>query len=264
MRNEIKRIWIWVWAAVLAAMALPVSAADYYAVGDKGGDVLLLQQQLIKRGYDVEADGVFSKDMAKAVSKFQKDQKIQVSGKVGGWTYYLLTGKRTLMPKNSGSKAVQKSAKSKQKPAKKTKAKKADKTSKLKYTKLKSLKGSDHIGHQLVDSAYQYIGVPYVFGGNTPKGFDCSGFTKYVFSHNGIELPRMADEQYRMGFRVRKNELIPGDLVFFTTYEPGVSHTGLYVGDGNFISATSSGGIRIDSLKSGYWSERYIGAKRVR
>ena len=235
MRNEIKRIWIL--AAVLAAMALPVGAADYYAVGDKGGDVLLLQKQLIKRGYDVEADGVFSKDMAKAVSKFQKD---------------------------SGSKAVQKPAKSKQKPAKKTKAKKADKTSKLKYTKLKSLKGSDHIGHQLVDSAYQYIGVPYVFGGNTPKGFDCSGFTKYVFSHNGIELPRMADEQYRMGFRVRKNELIPGDLVFFTTYEPGVSHTGIYVGDGNFISATSSGGIRVDSLKSGYWSERYIGAKRVR
>ena len=67
-----------------------------------------------------------------------------------------------------------------------------------------------------------------------------------------------------MGFRVRKNELIPGDLVFFTTYEPGVSHTGIYVGDGNFISATSSGGIRVDSLKSGYWSERYIGAKRVR
>lgn len=262
MRNEIKRIWIL--AAVLAAMALPVGAADYYAVGDKGGDVLLLQKQLIKRGYDVEADGVFSKDMAKAVSKFQKDQKIQVSGKVGGWTYYLLTGKRTLMPKDSGSKAVQKPAKSKQKPVKKAKAKKADKTSKLKYTKLKSLKGSDHIGHQLVDSAYQYIGVPYVFGGNTPKGFDCSGFTKYVFSHNGIELPRMADEQYRMGFRVRKNELIPGDLVFFTTYEPGVSHTGIYVGDGNFISATSSGGIRVDSLKSGYWSERYIGAKRVR
>ena len=78
MRNEIKRIWIL--AAVLAAMALPVGAADYYAVGDKGGDVLLLQKQLIKRGYDVEADGVFSKDMAKAVSKFQKDQKIQVSG----------------------------------------------------------------------------------------------------------------------------------------------------------------------------------------
>lgn len=121
MRNEIKRIWIL--AAVLAAMALPVGAADYYAVGDKGGDVLLLQKQLIKRGYDVEADGVFSKDMAKAVSKFQKDQKIQVSGKVGGWTYYLLTGKRTLMPKDSGSKAVQKPAKSKKKPVKRPRLK---------------------------------------------------------------------------------------------------------------------------------------------
>lgn len=263
MGKNFKRAWLL--AALLAAMALPVGAADYYAVGDKGDDVLLIQKQLIKKGYDVKADGVFSKDMAKAVSKFQKDQKIQVSGKVGGWTYYLLTGKRTLMPKDSDKKAVAaKTAASKKKADKSAKSKKTDKQSKLKYTKLKNLKGSDSIGHQLVDSAYQYIGVPYVFGGNTPKGFDCSGFTKYVFSNNGIELPRMADEQYRMGFRVRKNELIPGDLVFFTTYEPGVSHTGIYVGDGNFISATSSGGIRVDSLKSGYWSERYIGAKRVR
>lgn len=258
MRMKIKRVWLF--AAMLAVMAFPVSAANYYAVGDKGNDVLLIQKQLIKRGYDIKADGVFSKDMAKAVSKFQKDQKIQVSGKVGGWTYYLLTGKRTLMPKDSGKKGTVTQSKK----FTDAKSKNTSKKSNLKYTKLKNLKGSDRIGNQLVDSAYQYIGVPYVFGGNTPKGFDCSGFTKYVFSNNGIELPRLADEQYRMGFRVQKNELIPGDLVFFTTYEPGVSHTGIYVGDGNFISATSSGGIRVDSLKSSYWSERYIGAKRVR
>ena len=124
--------------------------------------------------------------------------------------------------------------------------------------------GTDRVGSQLVSSAYQYLGVPYVFGGNTPDGFDCSGFTKYVFSHNGINLPRMADEQYMLGDKVSRSELIPGDLVFFTTYEPGVSHTGIYVGDDNFISATSSGGIRVDSLNSGYWGSRYIGAKRVR
>lgn len=246
MRNEIKRIWIL--AAVLAAMALPVSAADYYAVGDKGGEVLLLQQQLIKRGYDVEADGVFSKDMAKAVSKFQKDQKIQVSGKVGGWTYYLLTGNRSKLP----PKPVMKKGQS-------------TRFNNGAISKYRHFSGGDAFGNQLVHSAYQYLGIPYVFGGNTPaEGFDCSGFTKYVFSHNGINLPRLADEQYEVGQRVRRSELMPGDLVFFTTYEPGVSHTGIYVGNNNFISATSSGGIRVDSLDSGYWSPRYVGATRVR
>lgn len=130
-------------------------------------------------------------------------------------------------------------------------------------SKYRHFSGGDAFGNQLVNSAYQYLGIPYVFGGNTPaEGFDCSGFTKYVFSHNGINLPRLADEQYEVGQRVRRSELMPGDLVFFTTYEPGVSHTGIYVGNNNFISATSSGGIRVDSLDSGYWSPRYVGATR--
>lgn len=260
MWNKVRKLWLA--AVVLALFSLPAGAATtYYTVGDRGDEVLLIQKQLRKQGYDVKTDGVFSKSMAQAVSKFQKKQKIQVSGKVGGWTYYLLTGKRTLLPKDSGKKTVKaKAAKKKVAKTSKSKGKKA----KVKYTDLKKLRGTDRVGRDLVNSAYQYIGVPYVFGGNTPDGFDCSGFTKYVFSHNGIKLPRMADEQYRMGFKVQRDELIPGDLVFFTTYAPGVSHTGIYVGDDNFISATTSGGIRVDSLKSGYWASRYIGAKRVR
>ena len=74
----------------------------------------------------------------------------------------------------------------------------------------------------------------------------------------------MADEQYLVGASVRRRDLVPGDLVFFSTYASGVSHSGIYVGDDNFISATSSGGIRVDSLNSDYWSSRYVGAKRVR
>ena len=120
------------------------------------------------------------------------------------------------------------------------------------------------MGDRLVSTANKYVGVPYVFGGNTPSGFDCSGFTRYVFSHNGIHLPRMADEQYRIGSTVSRSELIPGDLVFFSTYEPGASHAGIYVGDNQFISATSSGGIRIDCMDSSDWASRYVGARRVR
>ena len=247
-------------AALLTITAIPAGAASYYTVGNKGDNVLLIQKQLRKLGYKVKMDGVYSKDKAKAVARFQADRKIQVSGNVGGWTYYLLTGQRTMLTKNT-PKAKNKSlaAKSMGNTLSRPMA-----GSSAQYTKWKTLPRTDRIGNQLVSSAYKYLGVPYVFGGNTPAGFDCSGFTKYVFSHNGINLPRMADEQYMLGNKVSRSELIPGDLVFFTTYEPGVSHTGIYVGDDNFISATSSGGIRVDSLNSGYWGSRYIGAKRVR
>lgn len=242
-------------AVVLLMTVVPVGAASaYYTVGSKGDEVLLIQQQLRKLGYNVKANGMFSKDTAKAVSKFQADKKIQVSGNVGGWTYYLLTGKRNLLPKDTPKKDSRQSLDNRY----------TDNSLSARYTKVKQFDGNDRIGNNLVSSAYRFLGVPYVFGGNTPDGFDCSGFTKYVFSHNGIKLPRMADEQYRIGNNVLRRELIPGDLVFFTTYEPGVSHTGIYVGDGNFISATTSSGIRVDSLNSGYWSSHYVGAKRVR
>lgn len=115
----------------------------------------------------------------------------------------------------------------------------------------------------VIKEAENYRGVPYVFGGNTPKGFDCSGYVRYVFAKKGISLPRSADEQYTVGTKVSKKNLQPGDLVFFETYEKGVSHSGIYIGNGKFISATSSSGVAIADLAGGYWGERYIGAKRV-
>ena len=96
-----------------------------------------------------------------------------------------------------------------------------------------------------------------------PAGFDCSGYVRYVFAKSGIDLPRSADEQYLVGQKIGKHNLQPGDLVFFQTYEEGVSHSGIYIGDGKFISATSSSGVAIASVNDSYWGERYIGAKRV-
>lgn len=117
---------------------------------------------------------------------------------------------------------------------------------------------------KLLDCAKQYTGVPYHFGGSTPSGFDCSGYLRYVFKEScGIELPHAADEQYSLGENVKQNNLQPGDLVFFTTYESGISHSGIYVGDGKFISATTSSGVAIADMTSGYWHNRYCGAKRV-
>lgn len=115
----------------------------------------------------------------------------------------------------------------------------------------------------VINTAKNYLGVPYVWGGTSPSGFDCSGFTQYVLSKNGISVPRTSAEQYKVGTSVSKSNLRVGDLVFFTTYKAGPSHLGFYIGDGNFIHASSSKGVTISSLSSSYYSSRYIGARRV-
>jgi hypothetical protein len=113
-------------------------------------------------------------------------------------------------------------------------------------------------------NARQYIGVPYQYGGESPNGFDCSGFIMYVFNKVGIDLPRTTGSQYGTGKKVSKSDLRTGDLVFFNTSGSGVSHSGIYIGSGKFIHSSSSKGITITSLDSPYyWGPRYIGAKRV-
>ena len=115
----------------------------------------------------------------------------------------------------------------------------------------------------VIATAKNYMGVPYVWGGESPSGFDCSGFTQYVLKKNGISIPRVTADQYGTGASVSKSNLRVGDLVFFTTYKAGPSHVGFYMGGGNFIHASSSKGVTISSLDSSYYSGRYIGARRV-
>lgn len=118
-------------------------------------------------------------------------------------------------------------------------------------------------GKEIVSRAAKYKGVPYVFGGTTTKGFDCSGYVQYVFKDCKAKLPRLADEQALQGIFVTQKQLQPGDLVFFTTYAAGASHVGIYAGDGQFWSASSSKGVMLSSLKDDYWKQRYYGARRV-
>ncbi|MGO4890247.1 S-layer homology domain-containing protein [Anaerobacillus sp. MEB173] len=116
----------------------------------------------------------------------------------------------------------------------------------------------------LVASARAQLGVPYLWGGTTTSGFDCSGFLRYIYRENGITLPRTASEQFQVGTSVTKSDLQVGDLVFFETYKPGPSHSGMYIGNNQFISAKSSRGVAIASINDPYyWGSRYIGAKRV-
>lgn len=125
-------------------------------------------------------------------------------------------------------------------------------------------KAASYSGNDVVNIANQYLGVPYKFGGNTPEGFDCSGYLIYVFNQVGISLPRTSEDQYnKAGISVDRNDLQVGDLVFFSgTYKPGISHAGIYVGENNFISATNSG-VMVASLDNTYWKPKYTGAKRV-
>jgi cell wall-associated NlpC family hydrolase len=119
-------------------------------------------------------------------------------------------------------------------------------------------------GYALVGTALSLRGSPYRNGGADPSGFDCSGFTQYVFRQYGISLPRDVREQYRLGKTVKSEELTAGDLIFFTTIDPGVSHVAIAVGGDEFVHAPSSSGVvRVERLNSTYWAPRYVGARRV-
>lgn len=115
---------------------------------------------------------------------------------------------------------------------------------------------------KILDYAGTFTGVPYIFGGETPKGFDCSGYIQYVFGHFGIKLPRTASEQFSIGRRVTEQEARPGDMVAFMDGGE-ISHTGIYLGGGKFISATSSRGVMVANVHGHYWAEHLYGFSRI-
>lgn len=123
---------------------------------------------------------------------------------------------------------------------------------------------------QLINKAKDCLGRPYRFGGTTSKGFDCSGFVRYVFSSIGVDLSRSSGAQAKQGEPVDLNHLLPGDLLFFSTrgMRRGISHVAIYLGDGKFIHASNWGGpgkrcVRFGELASKYFTERLVTARRV-
>lgn len=120
-------------------------------------------------------------------------------------------------------------------------------------------------GGRIIEFASRYLGTPYRYGGSSPGGFDCSGFVYYVFGQFGISLPRTAADQFQNGIPVNRDELLAGDLVFFSCYSRGIDHVGIYVGDGRFIHSSSprSGGVIYSSLNESYYARSYAGAKRI-
>jgi cell wall-associated NlpC family hydrolase len=120
-------------------------------------------------------------------------------------------------------------------------------------------------GQVIVETAMQYLGTPYVWGGSSPGGFDCSGFVQYVYKECGYGINRTAASIYENGTYVDKSSLQPGDVVCFsTTSYSGIGHVGIYIGDGKFIhSSSSSGKVIITDLDTPYYVNHYVGARRI-
>jgi cell wall-associated NlpC family hydrolase len=196
----------------------------------RGERVSLLQKRLATLGYYTAAiDGVFGQRTQSAVTTFQMHSGLAPDGVVGSGTIQALNKPDSELEKQK---------------------------------KAASATANDKLA-SLLNQAKSLLGTPYTWGGTGPGGFDCSGFVYYLFALYGQHLPRMADGQFDVGSPVQRSEIRAGDLLFFATYEPGPSHVGIYLGDGNFIHASSAAEmVTITPVDKDYYRERYLGARR--
>jgi cell wall-associated NlpC family hydrolase len=124
-------------------------------------------------------------------------------------------------------------------------------------------KAAENPGAQALSIARKMLGTPYLYGGDDPKGFDCSGLVRYAFNKSGVELPRTSREIFRVSQKIDPKTIAPGDLVFFAISANKVSHVGIYAGHGRFIHSPSSGkGVSYASTENPYWQKRLVAAGR--
>ncbi|HEU5138719.1 MAG TPA: peptidoglycan-binding protein [Bacillales bacterium] len=199
--------------------------SELLQAGDRGQAVTRLQNKLQDFGYYTYAvDGVYAPITEDAVRSFQAENDLAVDGIAGPHTLGALYDGEVVAAAESGS-------------------------------------GGGGAVSDIIADAKALIGTPYVWGGDSPSGFDCSGFIHYVFEKNGVNLPRTTAAIWDYADPAGAPER--GDLVFFETYTDGPSHVGIYLGNGKFIEAGSSSGVTITDMDYDYWSSRYLGAKTV-
>lgn len=214
------------------------SSTSTLKIGSQGPAVTDLQKRLKAIGQFPHAvDGVFGPLTDRAVKNFQRQYGLFADG---------IVGPQTLSKLQSVSKGNHVDNTGSDKP-------------KNAQEKPTNRQGFNAI--QLVADASKLLGAPYVWGGVTPSGFDCSGFIVYVFKQQGVQLPRTVAQMWDYGKAVSRPNV--GDVVFFETYQEGPSHAGIYVGNNQFIQSGTSTGVTVSDMNASYWKSRYLGAKRL-
>lgn len=206
------------------AFAPAAQAATMMKLGSSGAYVRTLQSELAHLGYSVgPLDGIYGPKTLAAVETFQGNDHLQIDGITGPLTQNALEKTQTPSVPSTSSAKI----------------------------------------NGIVSKAKKLLGTPFLWGGTTPAGFDCSGFTQYVFASQEIKLPRISKDQAKIGTAVPYNNLQPGDLVFFSFSGNGtIDHVGIYLGNSQFISSTTHKGVAIYPFTS-YWLNSYKGARRV-
>lgn len=220
-----------------ALLAAPTVSEASMSIGDRGNSVGSLQDALANNGYMTQPRqfrGTFGPQTRSAVQAFQRDEGI--SSPRGN--FYGVAGPATVraLGVSSGGNATA-------------------------STTTASASNSSGGSSGVVSAARNVVGSPYQWGGTTPRGFDCSGFINYAFNQTGKSIPRTVAGMWSAGSSVSNPQV--GDIVFFSTVRSGPSHAGIYVGNNQFIHAGSSTGVTVSSMSTPYWSNSYLGAKRL-
>ncbi len=215
-------------------------------VGSSGGAVTDLQSKLRSLGlFEQEPTGYYGEVTATAVRNFQRLHKLTIDGIAGPNTINKLNQLAT-----------------NQTPGKVENTQPTGSTGSPGSTQEAARPSTDAaLVTNLLAEAATYIGVGYLWGGSSVEGFDCSGLMQFIFKQQGISIPRTVGAQWDLGKAVAEPAV--GDLVFFETIAAGPSHNGIYIGNNQFVHSGSSTGVTIANMNSPYWSERYLGAKRL-
>lgn len=251
------------------AETMPNDTANIEDSDEKITETTPTVTNLNKTGY-VDAEGLIVREepstSSKEIDSLSRNDKVEITGEVDGWYQIKLNGKTGYVSSKyiSDTKTAETTSRS----GSSIKAENITPMEEQEETQSQSqdTSSSGTTGTEVVEYAKQYLGYKYVSGGASPStGFDCSGFTSYVYNHFGITLNRSSKDQIKNGVAVDRSNLQPGDIVVFNnSANTAIGHVGIYIGGDNFIHAANpSEGVRITSLSSSYYKIRYVGARRV-
>lgn len=220
------------------------SEMDQITYGDENENVTAVQEILFYHGYyQGDLDGIYGPLTEEAIQKAEAE----------------LYPEQDMQAEKKEKEATNETVKE---PEQKNKAKAESKPEKERKENEVVTVEYTNDSSQIIQTAKQFIGTSYVWGGTSPDGFDCSGYIQYVYEESGVTIPRTVAEIWNFASPVEEPSV--GDLVFFETYQAGPSHLGIYLGNGDFIHAGSSSGVEISNLNAtSYWKDRYLGAKRI-